>query len=150
MTAEPVTEAELVAQWEEAARARRLLLQRCEKCGVRQAYLRTVCASCQSSRLRLVEASGRAEVESFTWVHRAVFPGVAVPYAVARVRLVEGAPLLATIIEADEGSISCGDRVELVWQQGENDVPVPAFAPIGRDGRQRGAPACPGRNSGLG
>lgn len=130
-----VTEKELLAEWEAAARGARLLLQRCEKCGAAQAYVRIICAKCQSSDLRFVESSGRGEVESFTWVHRPAFKGAAVPYAVARVRLDEGALLLTTIVEAEEGLLSCRDPVELRWREEDEGAPMPVFVPLARRGR---------------
>lgn len=130
-----LTETELLAVWEAAAREGRLLLQRCTQCGAAQAYVRSVCAGCQASDLSFAEASGRGTVESFTWVHRRAFEGVAVPYAVARVRLDEGALLLTTIVDAGEGSLACGDPVQLRWRDEEEGAPVPVFAPRARRGR---------------
>ena len=122
-------EAELLAEWEEAAGSKRLLLQRCEVCGAVQAYVRTVCASCQSSAVDFEEAAGQGEIESFTWVHRAAFEGVSVPYAVARVRLVEGALLLSRVVGFAEGELACGDPVVLGWVAQADGRPLPVFGP---------------------
>lgn len=125
------SEAELLAEWEEAAAAKQLLLQRCETCRAVQAYVRTVCAACQSSAVRFVEAAGRGEIESFTWVHRAAFEGVSVPYAVARVRLVEGALLLSSVVGIEEGELGCGDPVVLRWAEQADGRWLPVFGPPG-------------------
>lgn len=124
------SEAELLAEWEQAAVSGRLLLQRCMNCGVFQAYVRVVCASCQSPSVRFVEASGRGEIESFTWVHRAAFEDAPVPYAVARVCLEEGPLLLSAVVDADEGELVCGDKVRLAWRDGIDGRRVPVFAPV--------------------
>lgn len=123
------SEAELVAEWEEAVGSERLLLQRCEACAAVQAYIRVVCASCQSSALRFVEASGQGEIESFTWVHRAAFEGASVPYAVARVRLEEGPLLLSSVVGVTEGELRCGDPVELRWKEQAGGRRLPVFGP---------------------
>lgn len=122
-------EAELLAEWEEAAASKRLLLQRCEACGAAQAYVRTVCAACQSSAVRFVEAAGRGEIESFTWVHRAAFEGVSVPYAVARVRLTEGALLLSSVVGVEEEKLGCGDPVALRWAEQADGRWLAVFGP---------------------
>ena len=123
------SEADLLAEWEEAAGSQRLLLQRCEDCEAVQAYVRTVCASCQSSAVRFVEAVGQGEIESFTWVHRAAFEGVSLPYAVARVRLVEGALLLSSVVAVTEGELGCGDPVVLRWTEQADGRRLPVFGP---------------------
>lgn len=122
-------EAELLAEWEEAAASGRLLVQRCEDCDAVQAYVRTVCSSCQSSAVHFVEAAGRGEIESFTWIHRAAFEGVSVPYAVARVRLLEGALLLSSVVGVSEGELGCGDPVALRWTEQEDGRRLPVFGP---------------------
>lgn len=123
------SEADLLAEWEEAAASKRLLLQRCEACDAVQAYVRTVCSSCHSSAVRFVEAAGPGEIESFTWVHRAAFEGISVPYAVARVRLVEGALLLSSVVGFTEGELACGDPVALRWSEQADGRRLPVFGP---------------------
>lgn len=135
------SESELLAEWERAAAAGRLLLQRCEQCGAAQAYVRVICSSCHSPAVRFVEASGGGEIESFTWVHRAAFEDAPVPYAIARVRLDEGALLLSTVVEADEGGIACDDKVKLAWRDTADGGPIPVFVPV--------APCTPRREGGT-
>jgi len=78
--------------WWDAADDGRFLVPRCLDCGRVHWYPRAHCPLCGSIAVRLVDASGRATLHSFSVIHRA-----AKPYVLAYVQIEEG-PLLMTNI----------------------------------------------------
>jgi hypothetical protein len=130
VTAEPGTARELDADaeaWWEATRERRLLVQRCERCGHRQHYPRMVCVACGRTDLAFVVASGKGTVYSFTVVHRAPSAGFTPPYVIALVRLAEGPVLLTRIVDCELALVACDLPVELRWQRLEDGRHLPVF-----------------------
>jgi uncharacterized protein len=120
---------EVTAPWWEATRDRRLLVQRCERCGHHQHYPRPLCLACASTDLGFVPASGNAVVHSWTVVHRAPDPAFEPPYAVALVRLAEGPILLSAIIDADLDALRCELPVSLRWRPLADGRHLPVFTP---------------------
>ncbi len=120
----------------DATRQRRLVLQACASCTSVQHPPRSVCISCMSERLDWTEASGAAFVDSFTVVHRAPHPEVAVPYVIARVRLAEGPVLLTRIEGVDatgEHPVRCDQPVRLRWAELADGRALPVFVPTPND-----------------
>ena len=72
-----------------------------------------------------VVASGAGVVDSFTVVHRAPGPGIAVPYVVARVRLAEGPVVLTHLVDAPADSWRCDEAVQLAWRPRGEDGWLP-------------------------
>lgn len=122
------------AAWWDATRARKLLVQRCRRCGHHQHYPRMLCLACGGTDVSFVEASGRGSVYSFTVVHRAPSPAFSPPYVIALVRLDEGPLMLTQIVETDAGDVDCDRPVELRWQPIEDGRHLPVFAVVGTGG----------------
>jgi len=116
------------AEWWEATREHRLVVQTCRACGHAQHPPRAVCTACSSlEALEFVAASGLGTVDSWTVVHRAPRPDVPTPYTIARVRLVEG-PILLTVIDSpDEPALD--DPVEVAWSDLPDGRALPVFRP---------------------
>ena len=109
----PEMDAAAVAWWD-ATREHRLTVQACGSCEHRQHPPRAVCTSCgRTDQLTVVPASGDATVDSWTEVHRALRPDVALPYVVARVRLAEG-PILLTRLDGS-APWEIGEPVTVDW-----------------------------------
>jgi len=119
---------DVTEDWWAATREHRLVLQTCRACGHVQHPPRAVCVGCSADRLDLVEASGEAAVDTWTVVHRAPRPEVAVPYTIARVRLVEG-PVLLTVIDAPEEPV-LGAPVRVAWFDLPDGRALPIFRPV--------------------
>lgn len=117
------------AEWWDATRERRLLIQRCTGCGNHQHYPRPLCTKCGSADLAWDEAAGSAVVYSCTTVHRAPVPVPATPYVVALVRLAEGPVLLTNIVGCDPDDVRCDLPVMLTWEAVEDGRNVPLFRP---------------------
>lgn len=124
---EPPWETETTAPWWEATRRRRLLLQRCERCGHLQHYPRPLCLSCGGTELGWSEAGGHARVWSVTVVHRPARPDLAVPYVIALVRLEEGPVLLSRIVGPGATEVRCDEAVELDFAPLPDGRALPVF-----------------------
>jgi uncharacterized OB-fold protein len=94
----------------------RLLLLRCDACGVVIWYPRALCPSCGSVSVSWFDASGQGSVYSFTVVHRSsgLF-GDAVPYVTAYVELSEGPRVLTNIVGCDPDAVHIGQAVRVVF-----------------------------------
>ncbi|KAA1420753.1 hypothetical protein FE697_016290 [Mumia zhuanghuii] len=115
----------------EATRAHRLTVQECTACGHRQHPPRAVCTRCSSTEsLTQPETAGTGRVDSFTVIHRAPRADVAVPYAVARVRLTAG-PIVLTRLDGrdDPEAWTIGDPVVVVWTDLPDGRALPSFRP---------------------
>lgn len=114
----------------------RLLLPRCDSCGVVIWYPRHRCPDCGSGEVTWFEVSGRGTVYSFTIVRAGPPPFHTVgPYVLAYVQLEEGPRVLTNLVVASAamGMIEIGDQVEAcVDMGGEGGVPpLLRFRPIG-------------------
>jgi uncharacterized OB-fold protein len=109
----------------DAARRRRLLLQRCGACGKHELYARPFCVSCMSDDLSWVESRGRGTIYSATTVHLRLGSEHEPPYVVALVELDEGPRLLGRLEPPGDGRI--GLRVRVGWRDRGSDPPLPVF-----------------------
>ncbi len=102
----------------QAARERRLLIQRCGDCGRHQFYPRPYCIRCGGT-VEWVESRGVGTVYSQTEVHVEV-PGFTPPYVVGVVELDEGPRLTTHLVGA---RVSIGERVSLDWRERADGFP---------------------------
>jgi uncharacterized OB-fold protein len=107
--------------WEAAARGR-LLLPKCTSCGRVHWYPRRVCPHCASTAIEMQEANGTGEIYSYSIMRRAK-----VPYAIAFVRLSEGATMMTNIVDCDFNDIQIGMLVKLVFRDSPEGYPLPTF-----------------------
>ena len=126
----PVPDAATAPYWE-AARAHRLVMPKCLACGAFHFYPRTLCPHCSSARLEWTTCSGRAEVYSFTVVHRAPSPAFAadVPYVVATVKLAEGPHLMTRIAGCAPDVVRIGMAVRVSFVEASAEITLPVFVP---------------------
>ena len=106
----------------------RLLLRSCRACGQPHFYPREICPHCYADDLDWVEASGRAEIYSYTVAHRPAGPAFAddAPYVVAIVTLAEG-PRMMTWIVNDPAEVAIGKAVRLTLRKVADEVTLPMF-----------------------
>lgn len=118
------------AYWD-AAKDKRLLLQRCRDCSKFQFYPRGVCSHCLGSALEWVESSGRGIVHTFTIAYRAPHPGFAddVPFVIAMIELEEGVRMMSNIVECDPKSVRIDMPVRVVFEAATPDITLPKFEP---------------------
>jgi uncharacterized protein len=117
----------------EEARNRRLVHQRCDDCGERIFYLRTVCPSCWSERLTVCESKGRGVVHTFTTQYRPGHPAFAdrVPYTAVLVDLEEGVRVLADLVDCAPEDVHVGMPVSVVFDDVTEELTLPRFRPEG-------------------
>ncbi len=109
----------------------RLRLPICEDCGTAHLYPRARCPHCGGTRLAWREASGAAELASYSVVHRAPSPDFAaeVPYVVALVRLAEGPQMMARLVDVPPDAMRIGMRLALRFAAMPGGERRPVFAP---------------------
>jgi hypothetical protein len=109
----------------------KLLLRRCDDCGVAIWYPRFFCPVCGSFNTSWSEASGRGTVYTFTVVHRSGVPGYrdALPYVIAYVELEEGPRVLTNIVECEPEKVEVGMAVHVVFHDTGNGSALYRFRP---------------------
>ena len=114
----------------DALKEHRLLIQRCRDCEDAYYYPRPFCPSCLSSSVEWEEASGRGKLYSFVINHRAA-PGFVAPYIIAVVELDEGPRMMTNLVgvEPDPDLVRCEMRVEIVFDDVDDDFTLPRFRP---------------------
>jgi uncharacterized OB-fold protein len=113
----------------DAARERRLVLQRCPRDGF-FFYPRSRCPGCLGADWAWEEVSGNGRVHSFTVDRVGHVPALRAlaPYAVAIVELDEGPRLTARLVECDPDAVKVGQRVSAVFEDVE-DATLVHFRP---------------------
>ena len=127
----PVVSGETRPFWE-ACRRGELLIQRCKSCREYQFYPRGICATCWTTDISWVKASGKATVWTYTVTNQNRSPGFAeeVPYVLAVVELEEGVKMFTNIVKCDPKNVIIGMPVEVTFAQATNQISVPYFKPL--------------------
>jgi uncharacterized OB-fold protein len=125
----PEPSPESKAFWQ-AAREHRLLLRCCNACGKFWFPPSSICPHCLSDNIGWQDAKGCGHVYSFVVFHRMYHPAFAkeVPYVVAVIELDEGPRLVSNVVGIDPGSVRCGMRVQVTYDDVSPDVTLPKFA----------------------
>ncbi|MCA8926493.1 MAG: Zn-ribbon domain-containing OB-fold protein [Alphaproteobacteria bacterium] len=119
------------AEYWQAAKDHRFVVQKCRDCGEHQFYPRGVCSHCLSSDLEWREASGKATVYSYSVNYRAGHPGFAAktPFVLALVELAEGPRMMTNIVNCDPESVRIGMAVTVCYDDVTDEVTLPMFQP---------------------
>ena len=124
---------ELTQPFWDAARARRLVIQRCNNCGWYQHPPGTICPKCLSVDMGWAGVSGRGRVHAYTVMYEPVVAGFEnlVPYAVIIVELEEqpGLLILTNLVEVPADAARIGLDVEVVFEDTERGFVLPQFRP---------------------
>jgi len=118
----PAVNVETERFWK-AAEAGKLLYGFCLACSEPHYYPRSFCPFCFSERVEWREASGNANVYSYSIMYRTPTD----PYTIAYVTLAEGPRLLTTLVDCDLKKIAIDAPAKLVWKPSEGGAPVPFF-----------------------
>lgn len=137
----PAVDAFTAPYWRAAADGR-LLLRRCcaEECGVAHHYPREFCPRCWSEDVVWEEASGRAQLYTWSVVHRNALPPFheRTPYVAAVVELAEGPRMMTEIVDCAHGALSVGMELRVAFRAAQADgsggadsgeIAVPVFRP---------------------
>ncbi|TAK99799.1 MAG: DNA-binding protein [Rhodospirillaceae bacterium] len=109
----------------------KLRIMRCQDCGTFLHPPRPVCRHCLSENVAPEAVAGTGTVDTFTVNHQAWYPGLEVPYVIARVAL-DGAPgviLTSNIVGCPVEEVDIGDRVRVKFER-QGDVYLPLFEKI--------------------
>jgi len=112
-------------------RAGRLLVQRCDGCGVLRHPPRPMCPHCRSLDWTPTESSGRGVVVSAVQPRHPQFPWFEDGYVVALVELDEGVRIVTNLVDAPDPSDPIGLRVAVRFTEVAGDLVLPLFAPEG-------------------
>jgi uncharacterized OB-fold protein len=117
--------AAFLAGWREG----RLVLQACNACSKAFFYPRAFCPHCWSDRIENRYASGKGRIVSYSLVHRPNDPAFndEVPIALVEVELVEGATLIARVVDARPEDVRSGRSVALPPPEIGVRYPLPVF-----------------------
>jgi uncharacterized OB-fold protein len=116
----------------EGTKEGKLLIQHCTDCDAKIFYPRKRCPECWSGNLDWIEASGRAQVFTFSTAYDMVEPRFTadLPYTIAYVDLEEGVRMMTRIVECDPEDIRIGMDVEVVFHTLNEEFALPFFRPV--------------------
>jgi hypothetical protein len=125
MPREDADNAAFLKAWRDA----RLVIQSCLACGKAFFYPRAFCPHCWSDRIENRPAKGKGRIVSYSLIHRPNDPAFndEVPIALVEVELVEGANLIARIVDAKPEDIRSGLAVEVPPPKIAARYPLPVF-----------------------
>ena len=109
-----------------------LRIMHCGDCGAFIHPPRPVCRVCLSDNVAPKAVAGTGVVDTFTINHQAWYPGLEVPFVIARVAL-DGAPgvyLTTNIVGCPPEEVDIGDRVRVTFLR-QDDVWLPLFEKTG-------------------
>ena len=115
----------------DAAKERRLSIQRCASCNRYVFYPRPLCPYCGSAELTWTDVSGRGVVYSYTIARRATMRAFAeeVPYVIAIVELTEGPHMTTHIVDCEPEAVTIGMPVEATFEDANDEVTLVKFRP---------------------
>jgi hypothetical protein len=115
----------------DAAKQGALALQRCQSCGHFQHPPYATCVNCISTDLTFEPVRGKGTIYSYTIMYHAGDQrfASAIPYASIIVELDEakGALLAGNLLDAPYTEAKVGRRVEVVFEQLNDDITLPQF-----------------------
>ncbi|MFA7666308.1 MAG: Zn-ribbon domain-containing OB-fold protein [Burkholderiaceae bacterium] len=116
----------------DAARAGRLVAQRCNVCSRIWHPPLPSCPACGAQSIVWIPLSGNGVIYSHTIIHHAAHAAVAdrTPYLVALVTLDEGPRLVSNILDCPMRAVRIGMRVAVTFQEIAPDIFLPQFRPL--------------------
>ncbi len=127
----PVIYPEEIPFWE-AAKQRRLKLQRCNSCGKAWYPIGPACPFCFSMDFAWSPMSGRGTLHNYVVYHKAWTPWFEkrVPYAVVQVQLEEGPRLTTNLLDCALDAIRIGMPVEAAYEDVTDEITLLQFRPV--------------------
>ena len=124
----PTPDPETQGFWD-AARERRLLIQRCNACGEAYFYPRPFCPKCWSEDVAWEEASGDATLYTWSVVHVNDLPpfNERVPYVAAVVELEEGPRVMTNIEGTPHDQLRVGMPVTVDFKPLDDEITIAIF-----------------------
>lgn len=118
----------------EAARERKLRLQRCGSCGKAWYPIGPACPYCFSTNWDWALMSGRGVLHNYVIYHKAWTRWFEkrVPYAVIQVELEEGPRLTTNLLDCELGNLKIGMPVEAAYEDITDEITLVQFRPARR------------------
>jgi uncharacterized OB-fold protein len=113
----------------EAARAGRLVAQRCQRCGRFRHPPRPMCPECHSLEFEIIDLAGDGVVYSYAILHHPQNPAFEYPVLAALIDLEEGVRILSNLVDVDPRGISIGMAVTVDFRPTRHEGAVPVFKP---------------------
>jgi uncharacterized OB-fold protein len=110
---------------------RELRVQKCGACGTLRHPPGPLCMACGSDAVGYEVVDGVGSVFSYVVHHRPAVPGRRPPFVVALVELECGVRMLGELKDIDPNEVEIGCPVEVVWQQIDDELTLPAWRPRG-------------------
>lgn len=126
----PIIYPEEKPYWE-AAKARSLVLQRCDDCSKVRFPIGGICPHCLSDRYTWAPMSGRGVVHNYVVYHKpwTDYLKTRVPYAVVQVQLEEGPRLTTNLLDVPVDAVRIGIEVEVAFEAITDEITLIQFAP---------------------
>ena len=124
----PVIEPLTAPYWEHA-KAHRLVVQKCERCGDRHFPPSPVCPECLSEDQSWEVVSGRGKLLSWATFHRAYWDSFRddVPYDVCVVQLDEGPTVVSNFAEKTRETLRIGLPLRVVFEDVTSEISLARF-----------------------
>jgi uncharacterized OB-fold protein len=109
----------------------KLNINRCQDCGTFIHPPKPVCRACLSDHVAPEAVAGTGVIDTFTINHQAWYPGLEVPFVIARVAL-DGAPgviLTTNIVNCPIDAVDFGDKVKVTFEQ-QGEIYYPLFEKV--------------------
>lgn len=117
--------------WHDGIEQGKLLIQRCDACGVLRHPPRPICGQCQSMEWGHVESTGKGVVHSYVIMHHPPLPGYEMPMAVGLIDLEEGTRVVAGIEGVALDQVEIGMRVQCsIEELDATGFHGPVFRPV--------------------
>ena len=137
-------ETPLTSPFWQAARERRLVIQRCAACGRLRWPPELACYECGSLEHEWAQMSGRATLYTWTVAHPPLLPYFLqrTPWPIAVVQLEEGPRLVTNLVGIEPDAYKVGMALEADFEDIGEGVTLVVFKPIGDTsaGARRDAP----------
>jgi len=116
----------------DAAKAGRLIFQRCSGCAKPFFRPEVACPHCFSRAWAWEESSGRGTLYSFSVSHRAPTPAFTAPFIFAAVDLDEGWSMFSHLVGLELDDARIGMPLQVVFHKVSDDMTLPLFKPAFR------------------
>lgn len=110
----------------------RVVIQRCGACTAWVHYPRIRCPHCGSADLAFAEVGPSGVIHTFTIARQPTAPHFVdeVPQVIAMVELGIGVRVTTTLVDADLDSLHVGQRVEPVFDDGDDGITLLRYRPV--------------------
>ena len=113
-----------------------LLIHQCKDCGKKMFPPRLYCVNCMSQNIKLVKASGKGNIYTYSVAYEyppaRVANFLSTPYIIALVDLDEGVRMITTIVGCKPEDLKIGLNVVVEFQDIGEGVVLPRFKPVGK------------------